>query len=228
MRYHHLRGRNKLKLEKKSANNSRSLHLSNRYMNKELEGLASNLGKRTVLHENDLQLILSKFNRVTFSRKEVIIQSGQVYQFIYYVSSGLLRTYLLTKEGKERVIMFGFEDWWITDIASFTTGKPSSLYLDVLKDCVLYSLSKVDFDELIHESPAFESVFRKMMQYAYMREQQRALELITDSAQDRYLRLVAKYPAIEQEVSQRNIASYLGISPEFLSSLKADLKKQKS
>lgn len=116
--------------------------------------------------------------------------------------------------------MFAFPDWWITDIGSFTKGGQSQVYLQAISDSVLFRLSKENFDALIENYPSFESSFRYMMQYAYIREQRRSLELIKDSAAVRYNHLLLRHPTIEEHVTQKDISSYLGVTPEFFSTLR--------
>lgn len=119
--------------------------------------------------------------------------------------------------------MFAFADWWITDIDSFTNNHTSKINIQSSADAIIYKLTKENFHYLVSNFTSFETAFRNMMQYSYIREQRRSLELITDDAPTRYLNLTSRYPNIEQDASQKDIASYLGITPEFLSALKKKL-----
>ena len=197
--------------------------------NEEFNALTANLSKRLTLTPADIELVRSSFTRQAFSKRDKLLEAGATSKYIYYIASGTLRSYINSASNKEVVIMLAFQDWWITDIDSFTTGEASQINIEALSDGVVYGLSKARFDALVAESPAFESAFRYMMQYSYIREQRRALELIVDSTVNRYKKLIERLPTIELDVSQKNIASYLGVSPEFLSTLKRKLKaKEKS
>lgn len=198
-------------------------------MTKERAALANNLSKRTTFSQEELRGITAKFNRREVVKKELLLRGDRACDAIYYVCQGSCKSFILDQAGKERVIMFAFTDWWITDIDSFTNGITSEINIQASTDSIIYELTKADFDGLIAISSGFESAFRNMMQYSYIREQRRSLELITDNAYTRYVNLINRYPDIEQDVSQKDIASYLGISPEFLSSLKRKrLKNEKS
>jgi len=194
--------------------------------NEEFNALIANLSKRTSLAPADVELIRSSFTRQEFSKRDILLEAGSTSKHIYYIATGTLRSYIHANPNKEVVIMLAFQDWWITDIDSFTTGAKSQINIDALSKGIVYGLSRENFDTLIESSPAFESAFRYMMQYSYIREQRRALELITDSTEVRYAKLLARLPTIEQDVSQKNIASYLGVSPEFLSKLKRKRKTE--
>ncbi|MEO0732745.1 MAG: Crp/Fnr family transcriptional regulator [Bacteroidota bacterium] len=187
--------------------------------------LVTNLTRRTEVPEEELALITSYFRRETFSRGKQLIVAGGRCDKIFYIETGLLKSYLLTEGGKEKVVMFGFPDWWITDMDSFTNETPATVTIQASEKTMTRSLARADFDTLLNTSTAFESIFRKMMQYSYIREQRRAQELISLSASARHRCLIERYPLIEQTVAQKDIASYLGITPEFLSALKKDGRK---
>ena len=190
----------------------------------ELAALAANLSRRTSF--DGINEVTKYFQRREVSKRSVLLTNGSRCNHFYYVASGVLRSYLRTEQGKESTIMLAFEDWWITDIDSFTTGGASVINIDVLQDSVIYGLSKRDFDLMVTTSPAFESAFRKMMQHAYIREQRRAVGLLSETAESRYLALLRRFPKLEQLTSQRIIASYLGITPEFLSVVKKKRKEK--
>ena len=113
--------------------------------------------------------------------------------------------------------MFAVQDWWITDIQGFVTGKPAIVNIEAIEDSVVLELQKDDLDKLYVKVPKFERVFRILMQNSYIREQLRTTQNLTLTAEERYVNFVAKYPHVYQRVPLKQIASYLGITPEFLS-----------
>lgn len=189
-------------------------------MSAEINALAQNLSKRTTFCPDELKRITARFKRREVAKKEFLLRGDRTCDAIYYVYRGCCKSYVLNPAGKQRVIMFAFTDWWITDIDSFTNATVSKINIQASADSIVYELVKTDFDELITSSTGFESAFRNMMQYSYIREQRRSLELITADSTTRYHKLISRYPNIEQDASQKDIASYLGITPEFLSALK--------
>lgn len=197
-------------------------------MNETLLQLAKNLQKRVPFSTPDLKGTLSKFQLLEVKKQEYLLMEGEVCEHIYYVGSGVCKSFIMKGEVNPRIIMFAFTDWWITDIDSFTNATHSKINIQAISNCTLLRLAKSDFDHLTTDYPCFESAFRYMMQYSYIREQKRALELITEDSLTRYYRLLARYPTIQDEVAQKDIASYLGITPEFLSSMKLRQKSRLS
>lgn len=126
----------------------------------------------------------------------------------------------MNEDSKESSIMFAFPGWWITDMRCFIQELPSDTSIQALEETEIAEISKSEYEALFTKIPAFERLFRILMQNAYIREQTRVFEHMTCSAKERYKRFVSKYPRIEQLISQKHIASYLGITPEFLSYLK--------
>ena len=122
--------------------------------------------------------------------------------------------------------MFAFAGWWITDMASFSNALPSTTSIVALEDTECLQLTCRQFDQILTEIPKLERYFRILMQNAYIREQQRVRETISLPAAERYTQLIDRYPQLEQRVSQKNVASYLGITPQALSTLRRKRKER--
>ncbi len=116
--------------------------------------------------------------------------------------------------------MFAVKDWWITDMNCFVNRKPALLSIEALEDSKVMELDFFLLEALYQKTPKFERFFRILFQNAYIREQLRALHNISFTTEQRYRQFVANYPAIVDKVTQKQIASYLGVTPEFLSSVK--------
>ena len=116
--------------------------------------------------------------------------------------------------------MFAVADWWVTDMFCFVNVKPAMMYIEAIEDSCIFQLSKDNLDKLFETLPKWERFFRILMQNAYIREQLRMMETLSLSAKERYDKFLAKYPQIAQQVTQKQIASYLGITPEFLSAIR--------
>jgi len=153
-------------------------------------------------------------------KKTMLLAEGHMCNQLSYVHSGALRSYCLDKEGKESTIMFAVADWWLTDMYCFLNEKPAMMYIETIEDSCILNLSKENFDNLFNAIPKFERFFRILMQNAYTREQLRIIENLTLTAEERYFRFINKYPQIVSQVTQKQIASYLGITPEFLSAIR--------
>jgi CRP-like cAMP-binding protein len=116
--------------------------------------------------------------------------------------------------------MFAIQDWWITDMNCFVNQKPALLSIEALEESKIVALDYYLLEELYRSVPKFERFFRILFQNAYIREQLRVLQSISFTTEERYQQFVEKYPAVAQKVTQKQIASYLGVTPEFLSSIK--------
>ena len=145
---------------------------------------------------------------------------GQTCNKFFFVEKGSLQAFNINEDGKESTIMFALSDWWITDMDSFVNQTTSNLTIAALEDSKLIELDFANLQILYKELPVFERFFRILFQNAYIREQRRALYNISMTTEERYLQFVKKYPAMVEKITQKQIASYLGVTPEFLSSIK--------
>jgi CRP-like cAMP-binding protein len=184
-----------------------------------------NISKHIQLSEKEIGLFRSFLIVKKLRKKQYLLQAGDVCQFEHFVSSGLLRAYTLDALGAERVIMFAPEDWWLSDLYSLLTNTPSTLNIDALEDSEVVCIEKSNLENLYREVPKFERFMRISFQNAFVSQQQRILQSISQPAEDRYVAFIKKYPALQQRVPQLQIASYLGITPETLSRVRKQLMK---
>ncbi|MBI3218496.1 MAG: Crp/Fnr family transcriptional regulator [Bacteroidetes bacterium] len=182
--------------------------------------ILDNIQKHISVSQPEKELIESLLVLQRVPKKEVLLETGKVATEIHFVSEGVLRAYFTDREGDQNIVMFAMNDWWITDMYSFSTGNPAQLTIDALEDSVVYSLSKTNLEFLFLKVPAFERFFRILMQNAYVREQSRIIQNLSMPAEERYRQFLTKYPQFAERITQKQIASYLGITPEFLSSLR--------
>lgn len=179
-----------------------------------------NIAKHISLSDSEIEYVWSLLQEKTLGKKEVVLSQGGTCKKIYFVDEGSLRAYNINEDGKESTIMFAVNDWWITDMDSFINQRPSSLTIATLEDSTILELDYNSLQDLFVKLPKFERFFRILFQNAYIREQRRALHNISMSTEKRYHLFVDKYPAIVEKVTQKQIASYLGVTPEFLSAIK--------
>jgi CRP-like cAMP-binding protein len=188
------------------------------------ELILRNVQKHIDLSKEETDLFLSLIKIKSITKKTLLLKAGENCKYISYVHSGVLRAYHLDKEGKEATIMFAATDWWVTDMYCFLNGKPAMMYIEALEDSCIIQLSKDNLEKLFVAIPKFERFFRILMQNAYTREQLRVIENLSLTAEARYESFLFKYPHIAKAVTQKQIASYLGITPEFLSAVKKNKK----
>jgi len=183
-----------------------------------------NIRKHISLDESEKETLLSSLVVQVVENKEIILQQGKSCNKIYFVESGSFRAYNLNEDGKESTIMFAIQDWWVTDMDCFINQKKALLSIVALEKSKILSLDFHRLNELYEEIPKFERFFRILFQNAYIREQQRSLQNISLTTEERYARFICKYPAIVEKITQKQIASYLGVTPEFLSAIKKNAK----
>ncbi|MBB6611602.1 Crp/Fnr family transcriptional regulator [Pontibacter sp. Tf4] len=188
--------------------------------------LLESIHTKVHLTEAEQQLCQSFFVPETLHRRQFLLQEGDVCRHIAFVESGVLRSYTLDAKGGEHVVQFALEGWWISDNYSFLTGEPSTFNIDVLEDSAVLLLTKDAMDELVLQVPKMERYFRLLMQNSLIALQRRLVSSLSNTAEEKYLKLIQTYPTIVQRVPQHMIASYLGITPETLSRIRRQLATQ--
>lgn len=191
------------------------------------EQINTHVGKCTIFSNEELEIFDDMLERKLVPKKTFLLQEGEICNFEAYVVKGCIRTYYIDENGFDVTLQFAIEDWWVSDMASFYEQKPSRLFIETLEDCELLMFNPETKEELLQRVPKFERVFRLMVQRKLAVTQDRLINTIAKSAQEKYLDFLERYPTIPQRVPQHYIASYLGISPEFLSKVRTKMAKQK-
>jgi CRP-like cAMP-binding protein len=153
-------------------------------------------------------------------KKDFLLREGEINTHETFVNKGCLRNYTVDEKGNEHIIMFAIEDWWTSDLYSFLAQAPATFTIDALEDTEVWQISKDNLEKLFEKVPKFERFFRIMFQKAFIAQQDRINQNLSLTAEERYNRFVSKYPRLEQRIAQKQLASYLGITPEFLSMLR--------
>lgn len=187
-------------------------------MNYEL--IIKNISKYITLTEKETQIFTSLLKYKAIKRKEFLLREDEVCRYETFVTKGCLRTYYVDQNGMEHVLGFSIEDWWAEDLYSFLTNKPARLCIDALEDTEVLQIEKTNLEKLYEEVPKFERFFRLSFQNAYIAQQERITFNLSSTAEERYHSFKNKYPYCGQRFPQKQIASYLGITPEFLSTLR--------
>lgn len=179
-----------------------------------------NFGLHIVLNDQEKLTLRLRLLEKKLKKKEQLLANGELCKNIYFVCSGCLRTYYRDKEGEEHNVFFSPENWWATDMLSFSHHTPATYNIEALEDTHLLYLSFTTLEQLYIEIPKLERFFRILMQNGFSLFQSRVTSSISQSAQQRYKRFQQQYPTLEQRISQKHIASYLGITPVFLSMIR--------
>jgi len=172
--------------------------------------------------------IFAHLSPLRLARKEYLLRAGATCSHIAFVNAGLLRAYYPQANGKESTIMFAVADWWITDMPCFIKQQPAMVSIEAVQPSEVLLLSHTKLENLYREVPKLERFFRILFQNAYVREQLRTIQNLSESAEARYQAFIQKYPQILPYITQKQIASYLGITPEFLSTIRSSLAERRN
>lgn len=188
--------------------------------------LIDHFSKYIQLNTEEVELIHSLFSYKSLKKKEFLLRSGDICRTESFIISGCLRTYSIDENGFEHTLTFATEDWWTGDLLSFFTETSTSYNIVALEDSEILQITKTDLDKLYLKVPKLERYFRQLIQNAYVAQQQRIDQNLSQTAEQRYLSFVEKYPVLLQRIPQKHIASYLGITPVFLSMLRKKLSQR--
>ena len=172
------------------------------------------------LSSEEERYFVSILKRRKYLKRQFIVQAGDECKYETYVVKGCLRAYFVDPNGTLHIIQFAIEDWWISDMASLTMGGPSTFNIDALEDTEVIQIEREKFNEMFDKIPKFERMFRLMLTRAFVAHQQRIIDNLCMPARDRYQTFLKRYRHIEQRLPQNQIASYLGMTPEFLSQIR--------
>ncbi len=184
------------------------------------KNIIQHIRQHTDLSDSDA-IILNKYIEIhQFKKKEFISQESRVCKHLYYVEKGCLRMYFINKKGVEQITQFALEGWWISDYQSFLNNTPSQYYIQAIEASGIVSIEKQNLDNLLIELPQLEKYFRHMLQKDVAGAQLRSKLLYEMTKEEFYVHFSTSFPDFMQRVPQYMIASYLGLTPEYLSELR--------
>ena len=160
-------------------------------------------------------------------KRQYLLQEGDVCKYTAFVTKGILRSYTIDNKGTEHILQFAFEGWWMGDLYSFLTDEPSTYNMEAIENCELLLISKPSWELLLEKIPAFERYFRILIQNNLIATQQRLMGTLSETAEEKYLKLINNYSGCLQRVPQHMIASYLGITRETLSRIRGQMASRK-
>ncbi len=188
--------------------------------------LKKHIAARVSLTDEEFETCCSYFVPKNLKKHQFFLMEGEVCKQIAFVTKGCLRAYSVDARGVEHVLQFAIEDWWISDPLSFLTGAPSTYTIDVLEDSSVLLLDKPAREEMMIAVPMMERVFRLLQEAHLVATHRRITESLSLSAEERYTRFLETYPKLTERISQGQIASYLGITPQSLSRIRKDRSRK--
>jgi CRP-like cAMP-binding protein len=191
--------------------------------------LLDNIKRRDVeLTPAEIEIVQSLFSYRKFRKHQYILQEGEVSTHDNFVIKGICRTYRVDEDGHEHILRFTPEEWWVGDLASFLSEKPSLYNVDCLEDTEILRITYQDLETLFEKVPKMNKYFRLLYQKSIISYNVRLTSNQTKSASERYEEFIRTFPLIGQRVSDQQIASYLGITPQSLSRIRNQSQKKGS
>jgi len=179
--------------------------------------------KRVNLSTEEQNHFTSLFSLRKVLPRQYLLQQGEICKYEFFVIDGFLRSFFVDEPGNEHTLNFAFEDWWISDSKSFVQSIPSEINIIAHEATIVMQIEKQALDQLYLDYPIFDRFWRLLNQNYNLSQSERVLNAISLNGPERYHALLAKYPKIESRLAQKHIASYLGITPVFLSMIRKSL-----
>ena len=188
-----------------------------------LEALFTHLKLHIDLSNEEIILIKGHISTRNYLKNQFIVQHGDICKHESFIISGCAKTFFIDPKGDEHVVMFAVENWWTADLGSFIAQEPADYNVQCLENTTVAQFSYESLEFLYKEIPQLERFFRIIIQRAFVASQKRIVRNLSLPAKNRYLIFQKQYPSIEQRVPQYLIASYLGITKQFLSKIRSEL-----
>ncbi len=188
--------------------------------------ILENIAKQITLTPEEQELFLSKTEVRQYKAKTILLNSGEICKYSYFVNSGILRSFNINDNIVEHVMAFACSGWWIGDMYSLLSQKPGNLFVETLEDSEVVLLSKENQEILYREIPKLERFFRILTENSLVANQERLMDNLSLTAEERFEKFCNKHHDLIQKVPQKQIASYIGVTPEFFSKMKSKLLRK--
>jgi len=188
--------------------------------------ILENIAKHVSLTPEEQTLFLSLTETKTYKAKTILLKAGEICTHSFFVTKGIVRSYTIDENGVEHVMSFACPGWWIADMYSYLSQRPGQLYIEVNEDAEVILLSKENQEQLYTKIPKTERFFRILIENSLIANQQRLIDNLSFTAEARYDKFTKKYAELVNCLPQKQIASYIGVTPEFFSKMKARLLKK--
>jgi CRP-like cAMP-binding protein len=175
--------------------------------------------------DQELEAACSLLSSKKIQKGQMLLSKGEQCRCVYFVGKGCLRSYVIDNKGKEHIIQFAPENWWVSDENSFHRKEPAMFYIDAIEDAEVLIAEKDFYEKVPLIIPEFNGMLQGLVQNKLRSYQKRLINALSVSAEERYLDFIKTYPSLSLRVPQKMIASYLGLTPESLSRVRKELVK---
>lgn len=193
-----------------------------------IEPLLDYFDKYIPLNKEEKQLVIEYFQPRLYRRRQYVLQENDICTKFNFVVRGCLRMYKIDDKGNIHILQFAAENGWISDIGSFHGQTASKLSIDALEDTMVLQISYDNLIALYKQASKFDRIFRVLIENSYVALQNRLLQNISSSAEERYLSFMQTYSHLSNRLPQTQIAAFLGITPEFVSRIRNSRSKPKA
>ena len=190
------------------------------------KNILGNIGKYVSLTQEETEKLISIIRIKKIKKRELIDRPSQVCNYRNSIEKGAFRSYYIDNEGKEHTVQIAIEDWFVSDFYSYITQTPATLFVEALENSIILQMTYDDIEGLCKEIHALSEYFRITTERAFAFSRKRALSNLSLTAEERFLELEQRYPNIVNRVPQKVIASYLGMTPEFMSKVRKNLSSK--
>lgn len=185
-----------------------------------MQNFIHHLKKYISLNDDEIQILSSYVKVITVKKKQFLLEEGQICKANYFVEQGLLRMFFINDKGIEQITQFALENWWISDYMSFSTRSKAQFHIQAVENSEIIAIPYDNQEELFEKLPQLERYFRMIMLRAYAAAQMRVKYFHDYSKEENYRQFVSLFPTFVQRIPQYMLASYLGLTPEYLSELR--------
>ena len=184
------------------------------------QNLICHIRKYVELNESEIPILYKHIKQIHVEKKDFLLEEGQICKSNYFVEKGCLRMFYINNKAEEQTFQFALENWWMTDFFSFIDQTPSEYYIQAIEKSEILFIDKHTQDELLCELPQLERYFRNVSQRVSAANQLRLKNIYELSKEEMFHNFNSSFPEFVQRVPQYMLASYLGISAEYVSRLR--------
>jgi CRP-like cAMP-binding protein len=188
--------------------------------------LQSYLLARASFSADELAFMRSVFVPRRLAAGDFLQRGGDVAEYAVFVAHGCLRSFVIDKQGKEHVVQFAPEEWWLADVISLNTRTPSQYFFAAIEDSELLLIDPRGQQQVVDRVPGYSDAMRAGIQKHSAAKDLRIVKTLSATAEERYVDFIATFPTVAQRVPQWMLASYLGVSPETISRIRKQLSRR--
>lgn len=185
-----------------------------------MQNFINHLKKYIPISEDEIKILRQYVKIITVKKKDFLLKEGGICKANYFVEQGCLRMFFVNDKGIEQITHFGLENWWVSDYMSLTKQINSQFYIQSVENSEIIAIEQQTQEQLFEQIPKLERYFRIMLQISYAAAQMRVKFFHDFSKEESYRHFVAMFPQFIQRIPQYMLASYLGLTPEYLSELR--------